>query len=80
MSTPVLKVRADSIVLTLAENSANGGPIPLSDADVKRFNGAEPIYSALKKLLGIASSNRFSMERPSRWSSCLMTRRSFHTR
>ena len=50
MSTP--KVLADSIVLALAESSDHDGPIPLSDADLKRFNGAEPIYSAIKKTLG----------------------------
>lgn len=52
MSTPTPKVLADSIVLALAKSSAHDGPIPLSDADLKRFNGAEPIYSALKKALG----------------------------
>ena len=52
MSTPTPKVLADSIVLALAASSDQDGPITLSDADLKRFNGAEPVYSAIKKTLG----------------------------
>lgn len=52
MSTPTQQVLEGSIKLALAERSANDGPILLSDTDLKRFNGAEPIYSALKKALG----------------------------
>lgn len=52
MSTPTQQVLEGSIALALAESSANDGPVLLSDADLKRFNGAEPIYSAVKKALG----------------------------
>ena len=57
MSTSTPKALADSIVLALAEISAHDGPIPLSDSDLKRFNGAEPAYSAIKRILG----NRLSL-------------------